>query len=257
MLSTIVDAFLMNLESEGRTPQTVQWYRESLAQLVKWIRSEGHPQDPGNWDVNTIRFYLVHLRNRTKLDGTPLAGATIAGYARSLRGFCRWLHEEEFTEAHLLTRVKLPTAPKVIKSTFTIDECLKLIAAAKESHNPVRDEAILLFMLDSGVRANELCTLQTADIDWSQRLAKVSGKGRKQRFVPFSALTAKVMIRYSAKSRNTTCGGFFQTDEGTDMTLSAHRHIVRRISERAGVKANPHKFRHTFAITFLRNGGNV
>ena len=84
------------------------------------------------------------------------------------------------------------------------------------------------------------------------------GKGSKQRSVPFSSCTGQVLWRYLAKRKDDQADDFlFVTHEGRQVTGSELLHLLVRIGERAGVrKVNCHRFRHTFAINYLRKGGD-
>lgn len=123
--------------------------------------------------------------------------------------------------------------------------------------NGLRDEALLLFMLDTGPRANEVCTLAVGDVSWQQRLAKVVGKGAKERYVPFSAATAKAMQRYMLRARAGESDRLFLSEEGPALTTSGLLQLCQRIGHEAGVELHPHKCRHTFAISCLRSGASV
>jgi site-specific recombinase XerD len=112
-------------------------------------------------------------------------------------------------------------------------------------------------MLDTGARANEVCQLPESDVNWSQRLAKVYGKGAKERYVPFSAATMKAIQRYMVKARERDCDRLFQNEEGKPLSTSGLLQLCNRLGEKAGVELNPHKFRHTFAISYLRSGASV
>ena len=102
-----------------------------------------------------------------------------------------------------------------------------------------------------------MCALEAAAIDWDVRIAKLFGKGRKERYVPFSAPTAKAMRRYSLRERRGTSDRFFESEEGRPLTPSGLYQVCKRLSAGAGVKVAPHKCRHTFGIAYLRNGGSV
>ena len=130
----------------------------------------------------------------------------------------------------------------------------------------LRDKAIILFLLDTGVRNSELRRLTVRDVDLKMRRAKVRGKGRldfgqgKERIVFISARTAKAIHRYLLFR------GEVADDDSLFVTFNNRRlkryHLtqhVSRLGERAGLsECNVHKFRHTFAIEFLRNaGGNI
>jgi site-specific recombinase XerD len=123
----------------------------------------------------------------------------------------------------------------------------------------VRNRAILLVLLDTGLRATELCELHIKNVDLNNRHLLVLGKGSKERVIPFSAVTSQAIWRYmSTRPKDLANDFLFVTAEGQPLDRSGLSKLVRRIAQRAGVaKAHPHRFRHTFAISFLRNGGNA
>lgn len=124
-----------------------------------------------------------------------------------------------------------------------------------------RDEAILMFLFDTGVRVGELSNLRKDDLDMKRRTARVVGKGRKWRTVFFSPQTAVTLQRYlqrqtavERKSEVVFCGW-----RGRPLTTYGVHQMLALRAERAGVvsRVNPHAFRHTFATNFLRMGGDA
>jgi integrase/recombinase XerD len=132
-------------------------------------------------------------------------------------------------------------------------ECRKMLP--KET--TLRDRAILLFLLDTGVRASELCNLQLKHI--SPLGAEVHGKGAKDRIVPISATTLDAVNAYvSTRKRLKMSDYVFVSKNDKPLCPDVLRDIVLRIARRAGaLRVHPHRFRHTFAINFLRNGGDA
>ena len=112
-------------------------------------------------------------------------------------------------------------------------------------------------MLDTGAKWEEVRGLRADAIDWSTGIARLYGKGRKERYVPFSAHTAKAMQRNAIRERPSGGDEFFLSDDGDALGKSGLYQICKRISDEAGVHVAPHKLRHTFAITFLRAGGDA
>lgn len=260
MLTNLIEAYVTHLESENCSPKTLAYHRQSLSKFGKWLAESGNSENPDDWHAVTIRFYFLWLKSSRKSDGSPLSPVSVRTYAGSLRSFCHWLAREELCEKNPMERVKMPSAPKMVKPTLSPDDCSKLLKAAKQTRNAWRDEAIILFMLDTGARANEVCQLAESDVIWSERLAKVYGKGAKERFVPFSTATMRAMQRYQikAKNRNPQCAQFFQSEEGRALTPSGLLQLCERLGSKAGVEGvHPHRLRHTFAISFLRAGASV
>ena len=257
MLPSLVETYCIHLEAEGRTAKTITWHRTSLGKFSRWLADTNQREHPDQWTAHTMRAYLVALKHSTKPDGETLAATSVGTYARSLRAFCAWLCREEFLTTDPMTKVKQPTTPKLVKPVLSLDECRLVLKAAKSTRNARRDEALILFMLDTGARANEVCTLRAGDVNWSQRLAMVFGKGAKERYVPFSAATMVAMQRYAVKNRSDVSDRFFQGEEGRPLTTSGLLQMCQRIGANAGVAFSPHRLRHTFAISYLRSGASV
>ncbi len=123
----------------------------------------------------------------------------------------------------------------------------------------LRDKTIILLLLDTGIRASELCGITALDVDLKNRRIVVMGKGDKGRTLPISAETAKSLWRYmSARQDAPAREPLFASQAGGPLDRQALLALLVDLGKRAGVNdVHPHRFRHTFAITFLRNGGNV
>ncbi len=257
MASSLIDTYCTHLQAEGKSPHTIRWHVSCLNRFTEWLGINEHSVDPNTWTPALVRSYLVSLQKDTH-EGQPLSAHTIRSYFASLRCYCRWLLREEYIDRDVMERVRAPKTPKLVKATFTTDEIKRLLSATRDwSRNDLRDEALILFMLDTGARANEVCSLTLADVNWSQRLAKLFGKGAKERYVPFSAPTMKAVQRFIHKSRRGLTDRLFESEEGRPLTPSGLYQALARRGKLAGVEVNPHKFRHTFAISYLRNGASV
>jgi len=122
-----------------------------------------------------------------------------------------------------------------------------------------RMRAILLMLLDNGLREEELCHIHAKDL--KPYYIRVFGKGDKERLFPISECTYDAILAYIQQERR---GGAPQQEDFVFITKNwkpikgdQFYHMIARVGVRAGVKAYPHKFRHTFSINFLRNGGNI
>jgi site-specific recombinase XerD len=121
-----------------------------------------------------------------------------------------------------------------------------------------RNRAIILVLLDTGIRASELCALQIHQVDLGNRRLRVFGKGNKERTIPFSARTGQAIWKYLATRGDDLADNFlFATSNDGPINRHDLRKILVRIGKRAGLEGvNVHRFRHTFAINYLRNGGD-
>lgn len=133
---------------------------------------------------------------------------------------------------------------------------------ARRSRRPTakRDRAIILCLLDTGLRASELCDLQMRDYEPdSGQLYIRHGKGDKRRVVYLGQRARLCLWRYLADRNNTRpADPLFASRTNTRLDRNNLRHMLNTVAAQAKVNdVHPHRFRHTFAITFLRNGGNT
>jgi integrase/recombinase XerD len=129
-----------------------------------------------------------------------------------------------------------------------------------------RDQAIVLVLLDSGGRASELCAMTIGDLDIKHGKLDIKhgveggAKGGKGRSVYLGKVSRQALWRYlqGREDGQDQEAPLFTVTRGRPFNPGALRQLIKRIGERAGVKdAYPHKFRHTFAVTYLRSGGDV
>jgi len=256
MIEALIETYGTHQRAEGRSPATVRWHRGALGLFAAWLAADGHPADPERWTPALLRAYVVHLQEAPTPRGTPKAPHTVTSYVTSLRAFCHWLHREEFVAKDLVARVKVPKAPSLAKPVLSAEEVRRLLEAAKGTRTGLRDAALVLLALDTGLRCAELASLREDAVDWSAGIAKVMGKGNRERYVVFGPQTARALQRYRLKARKGDAPALFQGEEGEGLTTSGVYQACRRLGGRAGVALNPHKLRHSFVTISLRNGAS-
>ncbi len=194
-----------------------------------------------------------------------LTGHTINCYLRAIRAFWTWLTTEEFIETNPFDRITVPKAPKKVITPFSDDQ-LRSFFEVIDAKSPIgfRDLALTQILLDTGVRVTELTGLETEDVNLVQRCLKVHGKGDKERIVPFGVTIQKALAKYVNKHRPNPLyplsDNLFLTRNGMPLTPNRVQSMIEMYATKAGiqgVRASPHTFRHTFAISYLRNGGDV
>jgi site-specific recombinase XerD len=117
-----------------------------------------------------------------------------------------------------------------------------------------RNKAIILIFLDTGLRASELRGMLLTDIDRERGRIRVMGKGAKERVVRIGATAQKALWKYLVYRPDNRFNEVWLTEEGKPMKTAGVQIMIRRIKERAGIQddGSCHRFRHTFAINFLR-----
>jgi site-specific recombinase XerD len=212
--------------------------------------STAHESDEGRWG-NTRQRNVVRPR-------------TVQTYFVNLKTLFNYLVEEGVLEASPMETLRPPVARADQVQPFTEDQIRALLAAARRSRHPLRDHAIVLMLLDTGCRASELCALKLNDLDLQGRRCTVLGKGNKRRSLYFGRETTKALWAYLRAEPRDPEECLFAADRGQraaePLTRSGLLQLIRRLGKAAGIEAcrcSPHTFRHTFACSFLRAGGNI
>jgi site-specific recombinase XerD len=176
---------------------------------------------------------------------------------RGVRAFFNFLEREELTSSNPMRKVKMPKLDKTILPAFTPDE-IATLERATEGKDPrnVRNRALIFLLLDTGLRVSECVSLRVGDVDPATGLAKVMGKGRKERIVRLGTGTMRAYHRY-LRLRGGTQGDPLWLGERGPMTVAGISETLEKLGKSCGVHVHPHKFRRTCALFMLRSGADV
>lgn len=192
----------------------------------------------------------------------------------ALSSLWTWANRELGIPHVIRGHIPMPSFAKPAIVPFSANEIKAMIRAAEWTSNwnsrlgkptrskrptAKRDRAIILTLLDTGVRSSELCALRLEDYNQEQgRLFIRHGKGDKQRYVYMGERTQKAIWLYNLDRTAKPHDPLFMTKTKNRIDRNNLRHTLQAIAAVADVEdVYPHRFRHTFAINFLRNGGNV
>ena len=211
--------------------------------------STGHQDAGGRWG---------NARN-----AKAVLPATVQMYHRHLRACCNWIVSDESLDESPMASVAAPINRPDQVAPFTVEQVDRLLEAARKTKSSKRDLAILHLLLDTGMRVSELCALKMRDVDLISYQVRVQGKGDKERSVAFGRYTRKALWDYLRDADREPHDPFFVAEGGQQTGEALTRNGVYLMFRRLGKTANidstrcsPHTARHTFAIQFLRNGGN-
>lgn len=191
-------------------------------------------------------------------ENRPVTPGTLHLIARNLRAFGRWLHRQGHSNPFAV--LIMPKLEKVIVEPLTAEEIQALFSCwGDESAFALRWQAILSFMLDTGVRVGELVSLTLDNLDMQNYRAKVRGKGSRERYVFFGNRTHRLTSRYLHEGRNDVSPRVFVSLDGEAMTTNGVQQIIKRAKKKTGIeRLHAHLFRHTFASAYVqRNAGDV
>lgn len=276
-LSSAIEGFQIHMAAEGLSPNTQADYNRSLRRFVTWYGD----QDPAVDDIDedAIARFMASLDEPHAPAGIAPRPARAIGKKQrrnihtGLSAFWTWACKVKIATRHVLRLVDRPRPEKPAIIPYSQEDVKNLLAVCERSRRyarpgkrecdhrrvtGVRDQAIILLLLDTGLRASELCSLTIRQVDLKRRRVIVYGKGDKQRMVPFSAVTAEALWQYASDDRSGALANepFFVGSRGA-LTRSGLLQLLQSLGERAGVPdVFVHRFRHTFAVSFLRNDGD-
>lgn len=231
---------------------TIESYLRVAEGLAGYLAERGMPTRAGAVHREHVEAYLAHL-------GERVSAATTAKHYSSLQQLFRWLVDEGEAARSPFERMRPPHVPEQPVPVLDDAELARLLDAAKgRSFENLRDTAVLRLLIDTGMRIGELVGLAVDDLDFDQDVAHVLGKGRRGRAVPFGARTGDALRRYlRARGRHPLADrpALWLGAKGP-LTDSGIRQMIERRAGDAGVAGvHSHRFRHSFAHSWLASGG--
>jgi site-specific recombinase XerD len=263
-LSQALEGYRLHAQARQLSEHTLADYFTTFTRFQLFLGEDLPLAEITDEDIEEFMASLKGISEKTALN-----------YHTGLSALWTWAVEKGFVETHIVREVEPPDPATKDIIPFTEQEVKLMLVACHRSRmywragqigkcnhslpNRERNKAIILTLLDTGLRASELCNATIADLDLINRRLSVIGKGKKRRTVPLCSRTTSIIWRYLTNRPD------YQEREllfvgPVNQPLNRHvlRRLICRIGQRSGVKnAHPHRFRHTFAINFLRNGGNI
>ena len=253
-----LDYYLVACRVERKSSKTISSYRQRL----EAFSVHRGPVDIRQVTAHDIRLFLIGLEDQ------GIGAATQNAYYRALHSFFGWLVNEGIISCSPMLTIKPPRMPRQMVKPLTVEQIQRVMlllnvpetwigSVRRSSFLQIRNKAIFLLFLDTGLRLSELSNIQLTDIDSENDTIIVMGKGSKERRVRMGELSHKAVLHYvMTRKDNYPC--LWVTEERIPMKNWGVRETIQRLFKRAGitgVKVGPHTLRHTAAILFLRNGG--
>ena len=272
LTSQAIEGFVLDLLSGNYATRTVEGYKTNLRHLCDFL---GDPEI-GTVALDDLKRFMAYLKTdyqpvRMNHSTAPLSGSAQDNHWKAIRTFYRWA--EEALQVRNITE-KLPrpkySTPEIIP--FSEDEIKTMLSVLDSSRlfkrqntkeyrlrrpTALRDRAIFLMLLDTGMRIGELCRLEIRDVNLATGEVNIApfstGKKTTPRTVYMGKAARRTVWLYVAKLKE-----YDPKDRLFNVNPTPVRQILKSLEKRSGVRdIHPHRFRHTFAIEFLRNGGDV
>ena len=266
-LKKALEGLVISRSAEGASPYTIQVYRYGIRKLSDYLNNP----EIESIKKEDIQKFFVHLR-----EDTSLAESSLVNIRRAISVLFNWA-EKELNLEKLDAGISYPKAPIKEVVPFSSDEIRRLISACNYSKTSAtkgrdtfrmkrptanRDKTIILVLLDTGLRVSELARLQVKDINIETGEIRVhpygSGLKSKSRSVFIGKLSKSTLWRFLSGKYLQPEDCIFTSLQGFPMNRTSIRQLLKRIGKRAEIlDVYPHRFRHTFAIQYFRNGGDI
>jgi len=270
-IDELVGRYELSNIAEGKSPKTIAWYRDMLTLFSVYLKTKQYPSDLSGFNIDTVREYILYLRHKPKFEGHPYTPAqaksispkTVQCHVRALKAFSSWLYAEGCTLDNRLKNLKIPKAPVTVVEPLTPEEIKKVTASInKESPTGTRNYALFATLLDTGLRASEAAGITLTNLNLKDGYIKVMGKGSKERIVPIGKYIQMTLWAYIDKVRpepiSPDYNNLFLTQAGKPITVNTVKLVFSRLARSSKVeRLHAHLCRHTFAINYLLNGGDI
>lgn len=252
----VLRGFLDYLHYERRlSPRTLSSYRRDLEEFLQWT-GEQNLADPRRADSQHIRAYAAYRHRR------GLSPKSLQRHLSAIRAWYRYLLREGRVKANPASGVRAPKVERHLPQTLDVDQLGRLLQVPGDAPLDHRDRAIMELFYSSGLRLSELVSLNVGDVQTSDGLLEVLGKGGKTRRVPIGRL-AREAIDGWLQVRGSLAGSgesaLFVSQRGTRLSP---RSVEARIRQRAIEQGmprhvHPHMLRHSFASHLLESSGDL
>ena len=239
---------------------TVSAYKRDIDEFINFLNSENIDSFE-ECDRIAVLNYIAFLRNKINKSGY-LKNSSIARKLCSLRSLYAYLNEYIGINNNPFVYIKTPKQSKRIPEFLFQDELDQLFNSIDlNSDEGIRNRAMLELMYASGLRVSEVVNLKVSDVDYDEEIVHITGKGDKQRIVPFYPELTPYLRNYQRNVRNKWCPDlkneyFFLNQRGKQLTSRGIQYILDKcvINSELNMKVHPHMFRHSFATHLLDNG---
>ena len=262
-MNTLKDSFLkyLSLKKSG-SADTKKAYNHDLSLFIKFLEDRDI-NDFKNVDKIVILDYLSDLK-KGNLTNSKISEATYARNLSCLKSFFKYLNTNMNFPDNPCINIKVSSIKKALPNFLTIGEVERLLESCDLSNEiGIRNRMIIELLYATGMRVSELSNIKLIDIDTNSLLIKVTGKGNKERLVPYYDNLNNLLVLYLKEYRNkhlkNDCDFLFINQKGNQLSTRSVEIIVNKQSKEAGLqnKVYPHMLRHSFATHILDNGANL
>jgi len=258
-MSEMFEAFAQKLDLEGLAISTIKNYRATWNTFENWIlRSDPNLQDAGLATQKDIADFKRYIMEQGGKGGKPATLATTNKYFVQLNAIFKYYANEGFIPDNPVEPIKKPPAARRTPKWLTRNEQNAFIGEVRKSGSK-RDYAIIMLMLQAGLRVHEVCNLLRSELRISSRRgsAYVRGKGYKDREVPLN-VDARLALENYLKDESSDSPYVFTSQRSIKLSVRAVQHMVEKYRDRTNIEdLSCHSLRHTFGHELVNEIGDL
>ena len=252
-MSALFD-YLDYCHSRNLSPNTIGYYRDRISLFFGYCQKMKINR-LADITPAVVRAYISYSLNKGYSDKTTNHGVI------ALKVFFHFLMDEERIATSPTDRIKPIKMERKIIQTFGKEHVEAMLARCdRRTFIGIRNYTLMIIFLDTGLRVSEVCGLRLSDVDWSNCLLMVLGKGGKQRLVPFGQSLRGILLEYVARRGEIDNEDHLFLNQYADplsrRVVLATFHRIGKAAGVNGVRVSPHTFRHTFAKNWILSGGD-
>lgn len=254
----VFDKFYELKVLEGLAPRSLKDYKNHMNYFKEYIYKEQRTPSIRSVEVDTFRSYIYYM-----VQEKQYKPCTVNIRLRTLKAYLKWLYNERYLKEDLSTRLKLVKEPIDTVMPLEANTIKKLLKQPnKDTFVGFRDFTIMIVMLDCGIRVGELVNLKISDIDLKSKVINIRSeiaKSRTFRQVPLSSKSIRLIKEIICIIKKSNTDYLFPSSYANKMDTNQVIHNFRKYGKQANItqRCTPHALRHTFAVSFLKNGGDV
>lgn len=257
----LIDSFVQYLLVERRySPETAKAYRQDLQKFEEFLK------ESGDGALVNVRLYDVRLF-LGYLDEQKMARSTISRILSSLRGFYSHLIREKIMEENPVLGITYKRKSLRLPKHLYEEELGQLLEAARgDTPLDYRNMALMELLYATGIRISECRNIKLEDLDFQLGIVLVTGKGNKDRYVPFGHFAQNAIQEYLRKGRlplmeehHKEHPYLFVNHLGDPLSARGMEYVLKQVKKKSGltIDLHPHMLRHTFATDMLNEGADM